>query len=105
MAYAARAGPEQPPGAQVLQGPGDGAGGYAALDESDFQDVAGFGALVQETQIPAAAARGLIRELKALGALSVHEVLREDWEAMPTWAALRPMEKRRILARCNLSSQ
>ena len=32
-----------------------------------------------------------------LGAAHVHEVTAEDWESLPSWASLRPLQQRRLL--------
>ena len=32
-----------------------------------------------------------------LGAAHVDEVTQEDWESLPSWAALRPLQQRRLL--------
>ena len=37
-------------------------------------------------------------DLRRLGALRVQELTRADWEALPCWSILRPLERRRVLA-------
>ena len=34
---------------------------------------------------------------EGLGALDVNELTREDWERLPSWGALRPLQQRRLL--------
>ena len=34
---------------------------------------------------------------EGLGAAHVDELTREDWESLPSWGALRPLEQRRLL--------
>ena len=34
---------------------------------------------------------------EGLGAVDVEELTREDWESLPSWGALRPLQQRRLL--------
>ena len=62
---------------------------------------AGLRELVSAAGVPAAAI-GLQRDLVALGAVHVRELRLPDWEGLPSWQALRVLERRRMLAALGL---
>jgi len=58
--------------------------------------VSGLSELVRRVQLPCSAVAPLNRELLALGAVDVGELTIADWSQLPSWAALRPLERRRL---------
>ena len=72
----------------------------AALDgAAGPQPVAGLRQLLADASIGADAAAALEREFQDLGTIHVQELSRADWCGLHAWAALREMERRRVLAR------
>ena len=65
---------------------------------SASSQVAGFHELLEKCCIPGACAAALTTDVLSLGAVNVQELSRDDWRALPSWAALREMERRRIQA-------
>ena len=61
--------------------------------------VAGLFALLESASIPAEWGQRLHDEALALGAVGVDELSREDWLGLPSWAALKPLQQRRVLDR------
>lgn len=59
--------------------------------------VDGMEALFETARVPQEVQVDLACEVASLGAVSVRELRREDWEALSTWTRLREMERRRIL--------
>ncbi len=59
----------------------------------------GFANLMRNAKIPPLAAAQLLQDVGAegLGAVDVNELTREDWESLPSWGALRPLQQRRLL--------
>ena len=41
---------------------------------------------------------GLLSDIIDLGAVHVDELFLSDWQALPSWKALRPLEARRLAA-------
>jgi len=60
-------------------------------------EVRGFRALAAAAQVPQGAEQALLRDLLALGAVCVEELEPADWQGLPAWAALRPLEQRRLM--------
>lgn len=60
--------------------------------------VDGWDGLAAAAQLPEAAAKMILQNVQDLGALSVNELEQDDWESLPDVMALRPMERRRLLA-------
>ena len=58
--------------------------------------VAGLRELLCAAALPAAVAEQLKREVVDSGAVHVGEFSRSDWSALPVWAQLREMERRRF---------
>ena len=52
---------------------------------------------MERAQLPRAAREAIARDILATGAIEVDELTREDWEQLPTWHHLKPLEKRRVL--------
>ena len=48
-------------------------------------------------RIPGAVAPNLYRGVQALGAIHAHELQQSDWLSLPSWAALKELECRRVL--------
>ena len=59
--------------------------------------VIGFEDLMSAASVPRTQADALLADVLAIGAVSVAEVLPADWAKLKSWAALRPLEKRRLL--------
>lgn len=59
--------------------------------------VSGFEDLMRDACVPRAQADALLADVRAIGAVSVEEMLPADWALLNSWAALRPLEKRRLL--------
>ena len=72
-----------------------------AADEAEDSargQIEGFDALMAKTIVPHGSAAALMRDLHALGAISVRELSLEDWFGLPSWGDLRPLEQRRMTA-------
>ena len=65
---------------------------------SASSQVAGLHELLEKCRIPGACAAALTTDVLSLGAVNVQKLSRDDWRALPSWAALREMERRRIQA-------
>lgn len=83
--------------AAVLQPPVPPPAAGATERAQAFAAVRGFAELVAAAQTRAQVARALLLDAVVLGAVSVQELREADWEALPAWASLRPLEKRRLL--------
>ena len=59
--------------------------------------VDGLEAFLDRAHVPVQLRAGLVREIYDLGAVSIRELVREDWEGLTAWARLREMERRRII--------
>ena len=59
--------------------------------------VSGFEDLMRAARMPRSQADALLADVRAIGAVSVEEVLPGDWVLLNSWAALRPLEQRRLL--------
>ena len=57
----------------------------------------GFAELVAAVQLPSSVAESLLRDLEALGAVTVGELRLADWEGLDVWPSLRLLQKRRLL--------
>ena len=57
----------------------------------------GLANLLSASKISLSVSPAILDEVAALGAVDVRELRSEDWAALPSWALLREMEKRRIL--------
>ena len=65
---------------------------------SDFSAVAGFAGMMVSANLLALVAEKLLYEVVALGAVDVIELSASDWEQLPSWKKLRPLEARRLNA-------
>ena len=65
--------------------------------QSNPGTVDGLQELLDAAQAPASARHALLAEIVALGAVSVQELKRADWEGLSAWSILREFERRRIL--------
>ena len=63
---------------------------------SSAQDVSGFDKLMAEAVLPELAADDLLHDVEGTGARDVKELELADWQALPAWGRLRPMEQRRM---------
>lgn len=68
-----------------------------ALGASAAGALDGFAALMQAARLPAETAAALLPDIIATGAVSVSELLLGDWQGLPSWPRLRPLEQRRLL--------
>ena len=50
-----------------------------------------------DARMPREQADALLADVRAIGAVSVDEVLPADWVRLSSWAQLRPLEKRGLL--------
>lgn len=66
--------------------------------------VSDFSMLVEKARLPADRSAPILRDLVALGAVSVRELELADWRSLPSWEQLRPLEQRRLLAAVGLSA-
>ena len=73
--------------------------GRATVGAGDSPAVTGLRELLEGASIPPGAASALALEIEALGTIHVQELGQADWCGLHAWAALREMERRRILAR------
>jgi hypothetical protein len=65
--------------------------------EREHASVQGFQEFMQRAVIPIAKASALLANIVELGAVTVEELRKADWESLPAWADLAPFEKRRVL--------
>jgi hypothetical protein len=70
----------------------------ATTSASDFSAVAGFRVIMVSANLAALVAEELFSDVVALGALDVIELSLSDWEQLPSWRKLRPLEARRLKA-------
>lgn len=59
--------------------------------------VQGFGHLMNAASIPKDMQNMLRLDLQDLGAVAIAELSLQDWEGLPCWANLRPLQRRRLL--------
>ena len=53
--------------------------------------------LLRAALVPTQARLALARDVEAVGAVHVQELTRQDWEDLPAWQLLKPLERRRVL--------
>ena len=53
--------------------------------------------LLQKLHVTTEVATMLLEDLEELGAARASELTSEDWASLRVWAALRPLQKRRLL--------
>ena len=58
--------------------------------------VTGFSALMTAAKLAGAVVGSLLSEILALGAVDIDELCLQDWQALPAWKMLRPLEMRRL---------
>ena len=51
----------------------------------------------EQEWLPVAAEAALAKDVVATGAVNVQELSKEDWEQLPSWVSLKPLERRRLL--------
>ena len=61
--------------------------------------VAGLDELLRAAQLPPEAANMLAQDVLHAGAVHVQELSKHDWEDLPSWSILKPLERRRVLTR------
>ena len=66
-------------------------------DDGDASAVADLSRLLGAAHLPQAARAALVHDVLATGAVHVQELTRQDWEELPAWQSLKPLECRRIL--------
>ena len=74
----------------------------SAPPTSPMSGVHGFSAGIAGGKVPPETAKLLQSEVGALGAVDVNELSLHDWEGLPSWSKLRPLEVRRLLVFLNL---
>ena len=72
-------------------------GAYSAAPSNETENVEGFVKLMETARIPGPMQAALAQELQELGAVDVGELTADDWQGLVSWAALRPLQQRRIL--------
>ena len=70
----------------------------AALPAMDFSCVSGFADLMEAARLTGPVVGELLSDVLALGAVDVKELRLDDWQRLPAWSKLRPMEVRRLVA-------
>ena len=65
-------------------------------DESS-SPVADLEQFLKAAKLPVAAEAALAKDVVATGAVNVQELSKEDWEQLPSWVSLKPLERRRLL--------
>jgi hypothetical protein len=65
---------------------------------SDIEIVAGLWALLENASIPKDLILACESALVSIGAVNIAEVTKDDWQQLPVWSLLRPLQQRRILA-------
>jgi len=65
-------------------------------DESS-SPVADLEQFLKAAKLPVAAEAALAKDVVATGAVNVQERSKEDWEQLPSWLSLKPLERRRLL--------
>lgn len=93
-AFAARHGPVPAP--SLALGPPWPLGHSVGGDDSAV--VGGFKELISSSAIPPDACVVLLRDVIQCGAVHVRELLQGDWESLPSWQLLRPLQQRRLLS-------
>jgi len=68
----------------------------AAADENggDVPDLAQF---LFAAKLPPPAVDALTKDFTESGAVHVQELTQEDWQQLPSWSLLRPLQSRRLL--------
>ena len=61
-------------------------------------DIGGVEVALQAAYLPPDAASAIKSDLQSLGAVDVSEMQMSDWTSLPSFIALKPMEKRRLVA-------
>ena len=65
---------------------------------SDESAVVNLGSWLDLARPPKRVRVAMVAEIVGLGALNVQELTQEDWERLPSWSCLRPLERRRLLS-------
>ena len=58
----------------------------------------GFAEVVAQAVVPKETADAMLHDVRMLGAVHVSELSADDWAGLPSWAKMRPLERRRWLA-------
>ncbi len=66
-------------------------------DQFVAESIAGLHSLMIGACIPDSKQQNLKADLEDLGAIAVQELTKEDWESLPCWKNLRPLQQRRLL--------
>ena len=67
------------------------------LDVARVSAIVGLVDLLGALGFPDGAAIALVEDLEELGAISVKEPTRAEWEGLSVWAVLKPLQRRRLL--------
>ena len=68
----------------------------AAADD-DREAVGDLAQLVSAAKLPRAAGDALVKDIEESGAVHAQELTRDDWQQLPSWSMLKPLERRRLL--------
>ncbi len=60
-------------------------------------EVGDLSALMDRAVLPRALQEAIRRDVAATGAVHVQELTMFDWEQLPAWQLLKPLERRRVL--------
>ena len=72
------------------------------LDSVRVSAIAGLAKLLDVLVLPVGAALGVLEDLEELGAVSVNEPTRAEWETLSVWALLKPLQRRRLVQELRL---
>ena len=71
----------------------------APAEPADGSAVAELASVLAEAKLPPNIVASLTQDVVATGAVHVRELTPGDWEGLPSWSCLKPLERRRVLTR------
>lgn len=96
VAFAARSSPPPAPRPEAAPAQaGDASGGSEPVAVNSIH---GFAELMSKAVVAPAAADSFLREMIALGVISIQELTPDDWKSLRAWQELLPFAQRRVLA-------
>lgn len=69
----------------------------ASQSDAGHATVESLNQFLVAAKLPTAAREALAEDVVATGAVHVEELSRPDWEQLPSWMSLKPLERRRVL--------
>ena len=66
------------------------------LDTDRVSAIVGLRQALEALKLPRSMSEAIVDDLEKLGAISLTELTLADWESLESWAALRPLQKRRL---------